>query len=270
MLLNKVMNPSSGGTELAVEYIESTGTQWIDTGIIPTNHRVVAKFQYTNKINNYPSLFGMWSAKWDKDYYLTWGNSENKWYYASGMSYEGIISNATQYTDLQEIDFNNYEGKFLINGVEYGDTNGEVNALHTLPIFTRRNNNGGYISVYNCSARLYYFKIYDRATQEPVRDFVPAVDENGVVCLYDNVTKTYFYNRGSGVFKGIFIEKRLTELETLIDESGVLDSTGGTVTEKVEELIDKAKSGSSPSIDENDIVTFGGNTIIDENGIVTL
>jgi hypothetical protein len=59
-------------------------------------------------------------------------------------------------------------------------------------------------------------------------------------------------------------------LHTLIDESVVLEDTDGTVVEKVEELIDKAKSGSSPSIDENGIVTFGGNTTIDENGIVSL
>jgi hypothetical protein len=59
-------------------------------------------------------------------------------------------------------------------------------------------------------------------------------------------------------------------LEDLIDNSGVLEDTEGTVTEKVEELIDKAKSGSSPSIDENGIVTFSGNTTIDKNGIVTL
>lgn len=59
-------------------------------------------------------------------------------------------------------------------------------------------------------------------------------------------------------------------IENLIDESGVLDNTEGTVTEKVKELIKKAKNGSSPSIDENGIVTFGENTTIDENGTVTL
>ena len=62
----------------------------------------------------------------------------------------------------------------------------------------------------------------------------------------------------------------IDNLENLIDESGVLEDTEGSVSEKVEELIDKAKSGSSPSIDENGIVTFGGNTTIDENGIVSL
>ena len=59
-------------------------------------------------------------------------------------------------------------------------------------------------------------------------------------------------------------------IEDLIDESGVLEDTEGTVTEKVEELIDKAKSGASASIDENGIVTFGRNTTIDDNSIVSL
>lgn len=62
----------------------------------------------------------------------------------------------------------------------------------------------------------------------------------------------------------------IDSLESLIDNSGVLEDTEGTVTEKIEELIDKAKSGSSPSLDENGIVTFGGNTTIDENNIVSL
>jgi hypothetical protein len=60
------------------------------------------------------------------------------------------------------------------------------------------------------------------------------------------------------------------EIETLIDESGVFEDTEGSVTEKVEELIEKAKRGSSPSINENGIVSFGGNTTIDENGVVSL
>ena len=62
----------------------------------------------------------------------------------------------------------------------------------------------------------------------------------------------------------------IDNLEDLIDNSGVLEDTEGSVTEKVEQLIDKAKSGSSPSIDENGIVTFGGDTTIDENGILSL
>ncbi len=62
----------------------------------------------------------------------------------------------------------------------------------------------------------------------------------------------------------------IDNLKTLIDSSGVLEDIEGTATEKVEQLIDKAKSSGSASIDENGIVTFGGSTTVDENGIVTL
>lgn len=62
----------------------------------------------------------------------------------------------------------------------------------------------------------------------------------------------------------------VSAIATLIDNSGVLEDTEGSVTQKVEELIDKAKSGGSASIDENGIVTFGENTTINENGIVSL
>lgn len=37
---------------------------------------------------------------------------------------------------------------------------------------------------------------------ELVRDLIPAVDQNGVVCLFDYVTKSYFYNQGTGVLVG--------------------------------------------------------------------
>jgi hypothetical protein len=39
------------------------------------------------------------------------------------------------------------------------------------------------------------------------------------------------------------VDNRVTEIENAIDESGVLDSTEGSVTEKVEQLIDKAEDG---------------------------
>ena len=63
---------------------------------------------------------------------------------------------------------------------------------------------------------------------------------------------------------------KMDVLDTLIDESGVLSSAEGTITEKIEQLIEKAKSDSSPSIDENGTITFGGSATIDENGIVSL
>jgi hypothetical protein len=63
---------------------------------------------------------------------------------------------------------------------------------------------------------------------------------------------------------------KIDNLENLIDESGVLEGIEGSVSEKIEQLIEKAKNGSPPDVDEDGIVAFGGNAAIDNNGILIL
>lgn len=223
-----VTDIESNGIDISVEYIESTGTQYIDTGIIPTNHRVVAKFECTDTSDN-KTAFGVNYDVGSFDF----TRYNNKWYWLAGGSQSSF-----NYENPCEIDFNNNKNEIIVNGkVVVSNTNGTTTANKNLFIFSRPVNS----RLYAISMKLYYFKIYDRATEELVRDFVPAIDENGVICLFDKVTEAYFYNQGSGEFKGNFIEKGLAEVETLIDSSGVLDSTEGTVTEKVEQLIEKAQ-----------------------------
>jgi hypothetical protein len=104
-------------------------------------------------------------------------------------------------------------------------------------------------------------KLRDKEEQEKTID----VTENGTTEVIPDGGKTL-----SKVTVNVNVAGGAEEIENLIDNSGVLDGAEGSVTEKVEQLIDKVKSGSSPSIDENGIVTFGANTNIDENGIVSL
>lgn len=44
-----------------------------------------------------------------------------------------------------------------------------------------------------------YCKIWD-SNDNLVRHFIPAIDSEDVVCMYDKVTKTFFYNQGDGNF----------------------------------------------------------------------
>lgn len=48
-------------------------------------------------------------------------------------------------------------------------------------------------------AKVYYLKIYDGETL--VRDFIPFVTQDGECGLYDNVTKQFYGNSGSGTFE---------------------------------------------------------------------
>ena len=45
---------------------------------------------------------------------------------------------------------------------------------------------------------MYYFRIKKDGVL--VRDFIPAKDPDGVVCFYDKVSKTFFYNQGEANF----------------------------------------------------------------------
>lgn len=47
-------------------------------------------------------------------------------------------------------------------------------------------------------AKVYSAKITDGNVV--VRDYKPAKDKDGIVCLYDTISQTYSYNAGSGVF----------------------------------------------------------------------
>lgn len=47
---------------------------------------------------------------------------------------------------------------------------------------------------------MYYFKIIQNGVL--VRDFIPALDPDGIACFYDNVTKTFFYIHGPDLIAG--------------------------------------------------------------------
>ena len=228
-----VTDISGGGTETTVEYIESTGTQYIDTGIVPTNHRVRMKFQKTDSLGS--SIFGCYGTTALTDSYeLTW--YQGKWYYSNGQKNTNHPTIPPAVTDVVTLDYFTFDNKVIMNGNEVGTTYNSSVSSNSLYLFGK---NATYQQLSNM--KLWYAQIYDRATEELVRDFVPAIDDDGVICLYDNVTETYFYNQGEGEFIGGFVESELVEIETLIDESGVLDSTEGTATEKVVQLIEFAE-----------------------------
>ena len=193
----------SGETETVVEYIESTGTQYIDTGVIPINHRVKAKMQLLKKSDSAIGLFGVMGSDYSKCYGVSYYN--NTWYYYAGDRH---TTTNFAYSDLIEFDLNNENNEFVVNGEVIGTVNGTCSTTFSMPIFARTNTTSASIQGSSQSnARLYYFQIYDKTTNELVRNFVPAIDENGVVCLYDKITQAYFYNQGVGEFVGKFVEK---------------------------------------------------------------
>ena len=84
----------------------------------------------------------------------------------------------------------------MIDGTSYGDTYSESFSC-TYPITLFAWNNGADGIVKNKS-QIYGCKLYSGSTL--IRDFVPRKNSSGEVGLYDNVTKQFYGNAGSGAF----------------------------------------------------------------------
>ena len=52
--------------------------------------------------------------------------------------------------------------------------------------------------------RLYSYKIYDNNTL--VRDYIPVIDSSERPCLFDKVSRKYYYNQGTGEFLWGYID----------------------------------------------------------------
>ena len=191
-------NPGAGRLPfgyLALAYIESSGTQYIDTGFKPNqDSRIVFDFAL-NPYDTSRPLFGTRDAA-AKNAFCAFANTGNVYQqdYANAqttglgtMNYERCIidANKTQF----------FVAGNLLNTQTYTDFACSYSAY----LFAV--NNGGNLHNNGCTAgKLYSCQVYDNDVL--VRDFVPCANNVGEIGLYDFVTKTFYGNAGSGTFVG--------------------------------------------------------------------
>lgn len=171
-----------------VEYIKSNGSQWIDLLRVATANTVLVADISVNDTSTVRNLCGATDGV-----YLFNTTSVNSIQYYYGNSTGGISTGST---------YINSRFTFEI-GASGFKVNGETKAV---PNFTSFNNSTNILFLTRqegpASARghvtIYGIKIYDNGTI--VRDLRPCYDPSGVACLYDKVTESYFYNKGTGEF----------------------------------------------------------------------
>ena len=173
-----------------LEYIESTGTQYIDTGVFPSNNlKINIKACYTNSNSSY--MLGSDNAynagihiRLDSKYIGIFGDS---------IMNTGVVSqvNVPVTITLQN-------NKIYVDGQLKGSgTTQDVSKYSKSSIYVFCTHRGGKAQ-YNTSMRLYELQMYDGDTL--VRDFVPVIDGSNIACLYDRVEKKCYYNAGTGTF----------------------------------------------------------------------
>ena len=193
------------------EYLESTGTQWIDTLV---NSSPSIGFEARIKINNYTGkemgVFGVSSQNGQIHSVLQVHNSALR-LYATHSSW-GTVNIATYISDndIHVVGYNRKnELKKYLDGNETLPTYSIPFSDIDYPFWIFARNVGGNLYSSGALVNIYWFKIYDNG--EVIREFIPVINTSGIPCMYDTVTKQTFYNQGTGEFgcktlDGIYIE----------------------------------------------------------------
>lgn len=178
-----------GYTELV--YIQSNGTQWIDTGFKANqNTRIVAQAMFL-------------SGGWIFGSETSWVSNAFGVYFGSS----GIVDHGSETTGystslnvLLDVDFNK-ENIIINTGTTQllNHTFTSVDFYSGLNTYLFCNNRAG-VATEPSSSRFYACKVYDDGML--VRDFVPCLSDADGIGMYDLVEGKFYGNAGTGVFLG--------------------------------------------------------------------
>lgn len=168
-----------------LEYIESSGTQFIDTGIKAKNNtKVIAECNITYG-TNWVMILGSYDTG---AYFSWWANATNIYAYYGSQNKSGngatgkqtIIANGSKWSDSA-------------NSFVFSDAS--FTAPSTMYLFSVHNGGSSYA---NASMKLYACQIYDDGTL--VRNFIPCRTPNREIGLWDDVNGVFYANAGTGTF----------------------------------------------------------------------
>ena len=184
-------NFTLGQDIVPIEYLESTGTQYIDTGIIVKNNNanLSVKYQFTESATAV-SVFGAMKSNntcWFAEQY------GNKWWFGG----TGSLFNNSQGTNLHTVKWNIANGTVngTVDNTNYSGTySGSIVSDVTLALFCTH-----YGANYsrNGKVKLYYFQLSEN--DKKLLDLIP-VRIGTVGYMYDKVSRQLFGNVGSGSF----------------------------------------------------------------------
>ena len=186
-----------GGTpvlpyDAEVEYLQSSGTQYIDIGIIGNalleyevkylwvngDYRYILCAQKSDSVDRFSLMTGTWSNR--RMYYNNGDSSNQKYYALTAAEQSAPVVSRKVYYDI----FQNTARKGYFSAETYTTPT-------TITLFSGHNETG-YMTGNSFVGRIYYVKIGNL-------DLIP-VRKGQVGYLYDKVSNTLFGNAGTGSF----------------------------------------------------------------------
>mgnify|MGYP004647282361 FL=1 len=181
-----------------VQYIQSTGTQYIDTGIKGNSGlRVVCNISNWPKTAVNTIIFGCRTSTGSSDHFMLLCSESDKTYRSDFYNSNVAITNAISIEDAPvTIDKNKNVTTFSNMATKFTNTNGTFSSSYSLTFFA--GNTQGTVGNYTNGVKLYSLQLY--TDDVLVRNYIPCIDYSGNIGLYDTVTDSFFTNAGTGVF----------------------------------------------------------------------
>ena len=213
-----------------VEYIESTGTQYIDTNINANNLNLKFESKYvmsSTQSTTYPRLFGAQN----NTTLIALGS--RYWYGDSSNNKSAILTE--KWDDLIHTLKADNKGIYIDNDLyelENIPTTTPVIKTPNILLFT---GDSTVMQQYS-SAKIYYFKIYDN--DDLIRNFIPCYRKSdNVVGMYDTISDKFYINSGTETFK-VGTE---TGVSSSPDNPNEIVSLGSKVTDESDVNYEKYK-----------------------------
>lgn len=200
-----------------VEYLESTGTQYIDTGYTFTNPNFKIELKYQKNTSLATNVFGVDTRVTPRQMH---GNIYNRTFYLGNSS---VVNNVTQElnTDYDyTVVFNENGAYFKLNENEYsytGTTAWNGASLSDYLFTSHQTEAGG--TLYNMKGRIYYARFYNE-NNVMVRNFIPCYRKSdNEAGMYDTINNVFYTNEGTGDFVvGENVDVLNTKIESILTE----------------------------------------------------
>ena len=177
-----------------IEYIKSTGTQYIDAGLKGNNNsKIQLKINLTTTATASMHLLGDFSntAKAITFNLNSSGSPTSRWGNKSTTTILGITGGNDYIISISK------DGYIVNDVLKWQPVANTFETNKNLLLFNAYKGDGT-ASTTSYKGKIYYCKIYNG--DNLVRDFIPVIDNNNVACMYDKVENRAYYNQGTGTF----------------------------------------------------------------------
>ncbi len=178
-----------------VEYLESTGIQYINTNYCANTNTKAEILAETTQNNTYKYFLGVGSTTANTAFYIGQGSAAPYYVFSNmGNDKKTTYSNLSSYNTKRKVSLSK-KGLYVDDILQKDYSNiADFTSSYSLYLFGKQNT-----AVLSGGVRIYYCKIWDNDTL--VRDFIPCYRKaDNKAGLYDLVNGEFYTNQGTGKF----------------------------------------------------------------------